>query len=163
MSKKKSASQASKASEEKQIPTFSIKQISIEDVSFEVPHRKKLLQKKWEPNVHVDLKTEHEPLEDSHYRVVLGIHTTVKLGDDIAFVVEVKQAGIFEVKHFDAGQMQPLLEAYCPNILFPYAREMMSSLVGHGGFPPLHLAPVNFDAIYEEKMQQQRKEAKIGK
>ncbi len=144
-------------SEEKKTPTFGIQRIYVEDASFEVPDAPEVFKKDWKPEVKVDLNTKQHVVDDQHYNVLLVISVTVKLDGKVAFIAEVKQAGIFEIRNFTEQQRKPLLAAYCPSILFPYAREIISSLVGHGSFPPLHLAPINFDAIYEQKVREEQK------
>jgi preprotein translocase subunit SecB len=90
------------------------------------------------------------------HEVVLGVTVTVKMGDKIAYLIEIHQAGIFTIKGFTDGDRGAMLGSYCPNVLFPFAREVISDLVTKGGFPQLLLAPVNFDAIYHEHLQRIR-------
>ena len=133
---------------------FAIQKIYTKDISFETPNAPKIFTQKWEPAVDFNLGTQVEPLESSVFEVVLTITVTVKLEDAIAYLVEVKQAGIFLLSGFAEQEMGPMLGSFCPNILFPYAREVVSDLVNKGGFPQLILAPVNFDALYMQHMQQ---------
>jgi preprotein translocase subunit SecB len=98
--------------------------------------------------------THVEPLENSLYEVLLTVTITVKSSDTTAYLVEVKQAGIFSLAGFTEQEMGPMLGSYCPNILFPYARETVSDIVARGGFPQMLLAPVNFDALYAQHLQQ---------
>ncbi|MGZ4976960.1 MAG: protein-export chaperone SecB [Methylobacter sp.] len=133
---------------------FSIQKIYIKDMSFETPNSPKVFTEKWEPSVEFNLGTNVLPLENSMYEVALIVTITVKNGDTTAYLVEVNQAGIFALGGFSDTEMGPMLASFCPNILFPYAREVISDLVTKGGFPQMLLAPVNFDALYAQHLQQ---------
>ncbi|WAR45229.1 protein-export chaperone SecB [Methylomonas rapida] len=133
---------------------FAIQKIYTKDISFETPNSPKVFTQKWEPALDLNLGTHVEPLENSMYEVALSITVTVKIGDTVAYLVEIKQAGIFTIAGFSEQEMGPMLGSFCPNILFPYAREVISDLVSKGGFPQLILAPVNFDALYMQHLQQ---------
>ena len=138
-------------SQEKQ---FSIQKIYTKDISFESPATPNIFTEKWEPAVDFNLGTNATPLQDSMVEVTLTITVTVKTGDTTAYLVEVTQAGIFSLAGFSDQEMAPMVGSFCPNILFPYAREVVSDLVAKGGFPQLLLAPVNFDALYQQHIQQ---------
>lgn len=133
---------------------FAIQKIYTKDISFETPNAPKIFTLKWEPSLDLNLGTHVEPLDGSMFEVVLTITVTVKIGDATAYLVEVQQAGIFAIAGFDEQEMGPMLGSFCPNVLFPYAREVISDLVNKGGFPQLILAPVNFDALYMQHLQQ---------
>ncbi len=133
---------------------FSIQKIYTKDISFETPNAPQVFTSKWEPAVDFNLGTHVEPLEDSMYEVTLTVTVTVKTEDKTAYLVEVVQAGIFSLAGFSEEEMGPMVGSFCPNILFPYAREVVSDLVTKGGFPQLLLAPVNFDALYQQHLQQ---------
>ncbi len=133
---------------------FSIQKIYTKDISFETPNAPQVFTSKWEPAVDFNLGTNVEPLEDSMYEVTLTVTVTVKTEDKTAYLVEVVQAGIFSLAGFSEEEMGPMVGSFCPNILFPYAREVVSDLVTKGGFPQLLLAPVNFDALYQQHLQQ---------
>jgi preprotein translocase subunit SecB len=135
---------------------FSIQKIYTKDVSFETPKSPKIFIEKWEPSVDFNLGTRVEPLEDNLYEVALTVTVTVTSGESTAYLVEVTQAGIFSLDGFADQEMGPMIGSFCPNILFPYAREAVSDLVAKGGFPQLLLAPVNFDALYAQHLQQTR-------
>ncbi len=132
---------------------FAIHRLFIKDLSFEAPHSPKTFNKEWKPEAEVNLDSTSQHLEGDLYEVVLKVTKTVKLKDEIAFIAEVKQAGIFLVRGFEKEQQQELLGSFCLNVLFPYAREAISDIINRGGFPPLYLAPVNFDAIYQQRKQ----------
>ena len=141
--------------------SFQIQRIYTKDVSFEAPNAPQVFQKEWEPEVKLDLDTASTLLADDVYEVVLRVTVTATVGEDTAFLCEVQQAGIFSVAGIDGNQMAHCLGAYCPNILFPYARECITSLVSRGTFPQLNLAPVNFDALFMNYLQQQSGEGAI--
>ena len=133
---------------------FSIQKIYTKDISFESPATPNVFTEKWEPAVDFNLGTNASPLQDSMFDVALTVTVTVKTGDTTAYLVEVTQAGIFSLAGFSDEEMGPMLGSFCPNILFPYVREVISDLVAKGGFPQLLLAPVNFDALYAQHIQQ---------
>lgn len=138
---------------------FSIQKVYTKDMSFETPNSPKIFTEKWEPSVDFNLGTNVGPLENSLYEIVLTITITVKSGDSTAYLVEVNQAGIFSLGGFTDQEMGPMVGSFCPNILFPYAREVVSDLVAKGGFPQLLLAPVNFDALYAQHLQKVQQQA----
>jgi preprotein translocase subunit SecB len=132
---------------------FSIQKIFTKDISFETPNTPQIFTEKWEPNVDFNLGTQNQTLEDNLFEVSLSVTVTVKCNDKTAYLVEVSQAGIFSISGFSEQEKAPMLGSFCPNILFPYAREVVSDLVAKGGFPQLMLAPVNFDALYAQHLQ----------
>ena len=133
---------------------FSIQKIYTKDISFETPNSPKIFTEKWEPKVDFNLGTSVQPLDKPLYEITLTITVTVKCGETTAYLVEVCQAGIYSLAGFTDEEMGPMVGSFCPNILFPYAREVVSDLVAKGGFPQLLLAPVNFDALYAQHLQQ---------
>ena len=133
-------------------PQFSLQRIYVRDLSFEAPKSPAIFRQQWEPSVSLDLNTKQKGLEGDFHEVVLTLSVTVKNGEEVAFIAEVQQAGIFLIKNLDPASMSHTLGAFCPNILFPYAREALDSLVTRGSFPALMLAPVNFDALYAQEM-----------
>ncbi|MDX3773216.1 protein-export chaperone SecB [Chromatiaceae bacterium AAb-1] len=137
---------------------FAIQRIFVKDVSFEVPNAPAIFRKEWKPDVKLDLDTRSEKLEDDVYLVVLSLTVTTTVGDETAFLCEVQQAGIFSIGQLEDAQMAHMLASFCPNILFPYAREAVSNLVNRGTFPQLNLAPVNFDALFAQYLQQRQNE-----
>jgi preprotein translocase subunit SecB len=145
-----------KKPEEKQ---FSIQKIYTKDISFETPSSPKIFTEKWEPTVDFNLGTNVDSMENALFEVSLSVTVTVKCNDTTAYLVEVNQAGIFSLIGFPEKEMGPMVGSFCPNILFPYAREVVSDLVAKGGFPQLLLAPVNFDAIYAQHLQQAKQQA----
>ncbi len=135
---------------------FSIQKLYVKDVSFESPDTPKAFRfTKWDPKIELNLNNAHSRIDDHMYEAVLTVTATVKHEDKVVYLVEVQQAGIFAIVGFNENDQKYLLGSQCMNILFPYARETISDLTSRGGFPPLILAPVNFDALYQQHMQQQ--------
>ncbi len=141
---------------------FQIQRIYIKDVSFENPNAPAIFQKEWKPEINLDMDTRSAKLADGVYEVTLALTVTAKVGEETAFLCEVQQAGIFTVGSLADVQLAHCLGAFCPNILFPYARETITSLVSRGTFPQLNLAPVNFDALFAQYMQQQQAQQAEG-
>ena len=119
-----------------------------------------IFHQEWKPKLSFDLSTETVKLGDDLYEVCLNlsVETTLEDSGDVAFICEVKQAGVFTISGLDDMQMAHCLTAQCPNMLFPYARELVSNLVNRGTFPALNLSPVNFDALFVEYLQRQQQE-----
>lgn len=138
---------------------FQIQRVYLKDVSFEAPNSPDIFQKEWNPDVKLDLDTQSRELAENVYEVVLRLTTTVKNEEETAFLCEVQQAGIFTVEGMEDTQLAHCLGAFCPNILFPYARETISSLVVKGTFPQLNLAPINFDALFMNYLESQQAQA----
>ena len=137
-----------------------IQRIYVKDVSFEAPNLPHIFNQEWKPKLAFDLSTETVKLADDLYEVCLNIsvETTLEDSGDVAFICEVKQAGVFTISGLEDMQMAHCLTAQCPNMLFPYARELVSNLVNRGTFPALNLSPVNFDALFIEYLQRQQQE-----
>jgi len=135
-------------------PQSRLQKTYIKDVSFETPNGLKALGKEWKPNLHLDLNTGVKRIEDKLFEVVLSLTVIVKNNEQSAYLVEVQQAGLFSVNIEDDTILKMVLASECPALLFPYAREVVSSLVGHGGFPPLVLAPMDFDALYQQAIDE---------
>ncbi|MES9967499.1 MAG: protein-export chaperone SecB [Sedimenticola sp.] len=142
------------AQPEQAAPEFALQRIYIKDVSFETPNSPTIFNEQWSPESSLNLNSNVEKVGEDLYEVVLNVTVTTKLGDKTAYLVEIQQAGVFHVKGFPEAEMGPMMGAYCPNILFPYAREAISDLVSKGSFPQLLLTPVNFDALYAQHMQE---------
>ncbi len=152
---------AATSTEGKSGQVFRIQKLYLKDVSFESPQTPALFVKSpgWKPEVSLHLNTDQEVLENDLYEVVLTLTVTVKSGEETAYLIELKQGGLFTLKGFDESTLNGMLYSFCPNILFPYAREEISSLVSKGGFPQLLLEPVNFDALYAQHVQAARQNA----
>ncbi|MFQ3196836.1 MAG: preprotein translocase subunit SecB [Paraglaciecola sp.] len=147
------------AAEAVQGPQFSIQRIFTKDISFETPNSPAIFQKEWKPEVQLDLDTRSTKIDENLYEIVLAVTVTAKLGEETAFLCEVQQAGIFQIGDMPEANKAHMLGSFCPNTLFPYARETISNLVNRGTFPPLNLAPVNFDAIFAAYMQKRAQQA----
>lgn len=141
---------------------FAIQRIYTKDVSFESPNAPDIFRGEWKPENQLSLNTKINRIDDQVYEVVLTVTANVKVGDKTAFIAEVHQAGIFALTGFSEQELGPMLGAYCPNLLFPYAREVVSDLVTKGSFPQLVLQHVSFDALFAQQ-QQQAAESASGK
>ena len=145
---------AQKQSQEQQ---FSIQKLYLKDVSFESPSVPTVFTDgEWQPEVNIQLNSSNQSLGQDVYEVDLRITVTAKQNKNTAFLVELTQSGIFTISGFDQENLRGMLGAFCPETLFPFAREAIAELVSKGGFPPLLLAPVNFNALYMQQSQQQQ-------
>ena len=147
------------AAQAAQGPQFSIQRIYTKDISFEAPNSPAMFQKEWKPEVQLDLDTKSNPIGENLFEVVLSVTVTAKIGDETAFLCEVQQAGIFVIGEMPEANKAQMIGAFCPNTLFPYARETISNLVNRGTFPPLNLAPVDFNSIFAAYMQKRAQQA----
>lgn len=132
---------------------FAIQRIYVKDLSFEAPNSPVAFTEKWEPQLNVEINTQANQLNEGLFEVVLSVTVSAKLGEKTAYLVEAQQAGVFEISGFDEQQMGHMIHSFCPNTLFPYAREVVADMVNRGSFPQLNLAPVNFDALYADHLQ----------
>ena len=141
-------------------PQFSIQKLYLKDVSFETKNTPEVFTNQWNPDIEMQLGTGARPInkENHLYEIVLNITVTAKQGDATAFLVEIQQAGIFALAGFSDGQLGGMLGSFCPNVLFPFAREAVADLIGRGGFPPVYLAPINFDALYAQQLEKMKEE-----
>lgn len=135
---------------------FGIHSVYLKDVSFEAPNSPEIFKSQFQPEIQMNLNLETNALEDNIYEVVLSVTVDARVKDKSAFLVELQQAGVFTVKGFTEENLGPMLGIYCPNVLFPYARESVANLVTKGGFPQLLLEPVNFEALYTQHIEQQQ-------
>lgn len=141
-------------SEPQQQPIFGIEKIYVKDLSLEIPHAPDVFLSGDQPEVDVQLHNVGAAIGDGLYQVVLTVTVTAKAGEKTMFLVEAAQAGIFQIRNVPDTDLEPLLATACPNIIFPYVRETVSDIISRAGFPPVYLAPVNFDAIYMQRAQQ---------
>ena len=137
---------------------FQLHRIYIKDLSFESPHSPRVFIGEWQPKHELNLNTQVNRIDEITFEVILSVTVTTHLGDQTAFIVEVQQAGLVGVKGFSEQELGPLLGAYCPNLLFPYAREAISDLVSKGSFPQLLLQPVNFEVLYAQRQREMMEE-----
>jgi preprotein translocase subunit SecB len=137
-------------------PEFAIQRIYVTGLSVETPNSPQIFLDQWDPEVKLDIETKASSLDKNTHEVVLTVTVTVKIKDKTAFLVEVQQAGIFSLVNFPEDQLHPMLGSFCPNILYPYAREAVTDAVVRAGFPQLYLTPVNFDALYEQHKREKK-------
>ncbi|MCY0964310.1 protein-export chaperone SecB [Parathalassolituus penaei] len=148
---------------ENQQPQFALQRVYVKDASFESPNTPLVFTREWKPEVKLDLNTGARRVDDRHYEVFVKITVTASLSDDeTAFLVEVMQCGLFLADNIPEPQLKAMLGALCPNILFPYVRESVDNLVVKGGFPALMLAPINFDALYQQRLAHEAEQAAQG-
>lgn len=135
-----------------------LQRIYLKDLSFESPDPVGAFKSKWEPQVNLDMRNQSQKVEGDLFESTLELTATVKVADKTTFIIEVEQAGIFMIKGIDGDQLKRVLGTFCMNVLFPYAREAIDSMCLKGSFPPLVLAPMNFEALYEQSLKSQNKD-----
>jgi len=137
-------------------PEFNMEKIYVKDLSLEIPHAPQIFLERESPQINVQLNTQAAAIEEGeHHEVTITATVTAKIGEKVMFLVEAKQAGIFGVRNIPAGELEPILAVMCPNILFPYLREVVSDVVVRAGFAPVLLNPINFDVLYHQQKQAQ--------
>lgn len=136
-----------------QQPVFSIEKVYVKDASIETPNSPQVFLEPAQPQVEVQLQNGAQRLNDALFEVVVTVTVTAKAGEKTLFLVEAAQAGIFRIQHVPEADLEPILGVGCPNILFPYAREVVADLIGRAGFPAIHLQPVNFEAMYAARLE----------
>ncbi len=147
------------ATNEQQAPQFAIQKIYVKDISFEAPNLPELFNVEYKPEVKMEMNSKSRQVADDHYEVILSVTLSAQIGDKIAFLAEVQQAGLLFIKGFNDQQKHQLLGAAGPEALYPYVRETIASLVGRTGFPVIQLTPVNFMGLYMENMQRAQAQA----
>lgn len=145
-------------SDERPAQQLEILKIYLKDVSLETPHAPQIFNEQGAPEINVQLSNNSSPVTENIYEVILTLTVTAKVEEKTAYLVEVHQAGVFAIRGLSNEQLGPILGAFCPNTLFPFARETVASLIGKSGFPPLLLNPVNFDVLYKQRLQQVQQE-----
>lgn len=152
------------ATQEQQVPQagFAIQKIYLKDISFETPSGLDAFTQAWKPNVQQDLNIQVTPLEGGLFEVLLLLTITARIDNKVVFLVEVKQGGLFVINGLDGIQLSHAINTLCPQILFPYARETIDSILTRGGFPPLMLAPINFDAVFAQAVAQAQQQAEAA-
>jgi preprotein translocase subunit SecB len=143
-------------------PIFSIEKLYVKDLSLEVPSAPQCFLERDAAEVGLQMQSGGEAIGEGIFDVSLTLTVTAKLGDKTQFLVEVTQSGIFQIRNVPNEELEPIVAVACPNILFPYAREAISDAVTRAGFPPVLLAPVNFEAIYRDRLMQQQAEQSGG-
>ncbi|WP_133510443.1 protein-export chaperone SecB [Candidatus Thiosymbion oneisti] len=139
---------------------FVVHRIYTKDLSYEAPNAPHIFRQEWQPKLELNMNTQANKLDADTFEVILSVTATTKLADQTASIVEVHLAGLFGIQGFPDPELAHLLGAYCPNLLFPYVREVVSDLVAKGSFPQLVLQPVNFDALFAQHQQQMADQAK---
>lgn len=135
---------------------FSVEKIYLKDLSLEVPNAPQIFVEREAPKIDINLRSEARALEPGLFEVVLTATVTAKLQEKTVFLVEAAQAGIFQIRNVPEDQLEAVLNVVCGNVLFPYLRETISSAVGRAGFPPFFLAHVSFEALYQQRLAQER-------
>jgi preprotein translocase subunit SecB len=133
--------------------TFNIQRIYLKDMSLEQPNSPAIFLEQDGPNIEVQIDVGSQKLADDIYEATVTVTITAKIRDKIAFLVEGKQGGIFEVRNVPEDQIEPLLGIACPNIIYPYLRANIADMVTRGGFPPIHLTEINFEVFYQQRKQ----------
>jgi preprotein translocase subunit SecB len=141
-------------SDEQATPVFQIQRVYLKDMSLEQPNSPAILTSTEQPNVDIQLGVGMEQVADGIVEVTVTATVTTKIEDKVVFLVEAKQAGIFEVRNLSEDQMGPVIGIACPQIIYPYLRGNVADVIQRAGFPPVHLAEINFQAMYEQQQQQ---------
>jgi preprotein translocase subunit SecB len=152
-------SEAQQPQQQQQPATFQIEKVYVKDVSLEIPHAPRVFMEQAQPQLEVRIDTAADGFTEGYYDVTVSATVTARLGERTLFLVEVAQAGIFAVRNVPAEELDPLLGIACPTVIFPYLRETISDLVVRAGFPPVLLAPLSFEALYVQRLQQQQEQA----
>ena len=138
-----------------QDPVFQIQRVYLKEASLEQPNSPAILLEQEQPSVDIQLGVDATPVADGIFEVTVSATVTTKIKDRTVFLVEVKQAGIFEIRNVPQDQMQAVMGIACPQIVYPYLRGNVSDIINRAGFPPVHLAEINFQAMYEQQQAQQ--------
>jgi len=150
------------ASEQTTTAQLVLQKIYLKDASFEAPNAPRIFQEEGQPNLQLNLSQKVSTLAENVYEVVLSLTLTCSVNEKNAYLVEVQQAGIFGITGFDPASLEAVLSTYCPNTLFPYARQAISDMVQNGGFPPYLLQPINFDQLYAEQVRRRAEQGAGG-
>jgi preprotein translocase subunit SecB len=134
-----------------QDPVFQIQRVYLKDLSLEQPNSPAILLEQEQPTVDIQLGVDAQPVTDGIYEVTVSATVQTKVQDRTVFLVEAKQAGIFEIRNLPEDQMGPILGIACPQIVYPYLRGNVADVIQRGGFPPVHLAEINFQAMFEQQ------------
>ncbi|MBL8509398.1 MAG: protein-export chaperone SecB, partial [Chitinimonas sp.] len=132
----------------------SIEKLFVKDLSLEVPHAPQIYLEANQPEIEMQLHTESKAIDEGYYENMLTVTVTARVGEKTVFLAEVAQGGIFQVRNIPNEDLEPILGIACPNILFPYVREVVSDLINRAGFPPVILAPINFEQLYSQRQAQ---------
>jgi preprotein translocase subunit SecB len=141
---------------EQQAPSFQIDKIYVKDLSLEIPNAPQVFMEQAQPQLDVQIGSESAHVAEAFFEVSVSATVTARAGERTLFLAEAVQAGIFSIRNISQEELEPLLGIACPNVLFPYLRETISDLITRGGFPPVLLAPISFEAVYMQRLQQQQ-------
>ena len=143
------------ADQQAQDPVFQIQRVYLKDLSLEQPNSPAILLEQEQPTVDIQLGVDAQPVAEGIFEITVSATVQTKIQDKTVFLVEAKQAGIFEIRNLPEDQMGPILGIACPQIVYPYLRGNVADVIQRGGFPPVHLAEINFQAMYEQQQAQQ--------
>jgi preprotein translocase subunit SecB len=141
-------------------PVFSIEKVYVKDISLEIPNAPQVFLEREAPQVDIQLHHQSSKVDEGVYQTLLTVTVTAKVKEKTLFLVEAGQAGIFTIRNIPEADMDPILGIACPNILYPYVREVVSDIVVRAGFPPVMLTPVNFEALFQAQKQAQAEQQK---
>ncbi|SPE23563.1 Protein-export protein SecB [Burkholderiales bacterium] len=137
-----------------QSPVFQLQRVYLKDASLEMPHAPQIFLEQGSPQIEVQLDVNHDSVVEGVVEVVVRVTVTARMGEKVLFLVEAKQAGIFELRGIPEQQLAPVLGIVCPGIIYPYLRANVADLLTRTGLPPIHLAEINFEALYQQKASQ---------
>lgn len=143
-------------------PLFSIQRTYLKDLSLEIPGAPQIFLESQQPAVEIQLDVGSQGVADGVYESTVTVTVTTKVGDKVAFLVEAKEAGIFEIRNIPEEQLPLILNVVCPNIVYPYLRSNVADVIQRAGFPPIHLAEINFEALYQQRLQQTAQQGQNG-
>jgi len=144
---------------EQENPVFQIQRVYLKELSLEQPNSPAILLEQEQPSVEIQLNIESTPVAEGIFEIGITATVQTKIKDKTVFLVEAKQAGIFEIRNVPEAQMGPVLGVACPQIVYPYLRGNVADTITRAGFPPVHLAEINFQAMYEQQLQQRQQQA----
>ena len=150
------------ANEQDTQPGFGIEKLYVKDASLEIPNAPQIFTDRTAPQINVELANAAQNLDAGVYEVAIKVTVTAKIGEKVAFLVEVTQAGVFAIRNVAEDNLEMIIGVTCPNILFPYAREAVSDLVTRAGFAPVLLNPINFEALFMQQKQQAQQASKAN-
>jgi preprotein translocase subunit SecB len=150
------------SAQQSQEPVFGIQRIYLKDLSLEIPNAPQIFLDTQQPAVEIQLDVGAQALADGIFETTVTVTVTTRAGEAVAFLVEAKQAGIFEVRNLPVEQVPLILNVVCANIVYPYLRSNVADVIQRAGFPPMHLAEINFEALYQQRLQQQAEAAGAG-
>jgi preprotein translocase subunit SecB len=142
-------------------PVFQLQRCYLKDASLELPNSPRIFLEQQAPSVDVQLEVGNSSVMEGIYEVVVRVTATAKVGDKVLFLVEGKQGGIFEIRNLPKEQFEPIVGIVCPNIVYPYLRANVADLISRTGLPPIHLAEINFEALYQQRLAQQQAQAAV--